>query len=271
MKKLLIILLCVFSGTTFALVQSVKHYKFKSEHKFDVSIPIQKDVFEKKLASGAPSWCLEQIHSDLSAYEKTGITKEMLNQLFRGELINELSLARFTIVNGHLSFAIGEKLLESRQFRHILAAIKKIHELDPLPDIDFIISLEDCINEEKGCPLFVFAKTKEAKSLVLIPDFKALTGYSTLRKTMQTGSEKFPWEKKKQRAFWRGSTTGGWLTTNTWEEIARCKLALISASHPKEIDAKITNIAQCDPEIPTLIKGKGLVARPTSQLTSSPS
>jgi hypothetical protein len=196
--------LYVFSGTTFVLLQSVNHYKFKSEHKFDVSIPIQKDVFQKKLASGAPSWHLEQIHSDLSAYEKTGITKEMLNQLFRGELINELSLARFTVVNGHLCFAIGEKLLESRQFRHILAAIKKMHEISPIPDIDFIISLEDCINEEKGCPLFVFAKTKRGK----IPDFKALTGYSTLRKTMQTGSEKFPWEKKKQRAFWRRSTKG---------------------------------------------------------------
>ena len=67
MKKLLIVLLCVFSGTTFVLVQSVKHYKFKSDHKFDVTIPIQKDIFTKKLAKGPPSWCLEQIHSDLSA------------------------------------------------------------------------------------------------------------------------------------------------------------------------------------------------------------
>ena len=49
MKKLLIILLCVFSGTTFVLLQSVNHYKFKSEHKFDVSIPIQKDVLKKNL------------------------------------------------------------------------------------------------------------------------------------------------------------------------------------------------------------------------------
>ena len=116
MKKLLLILLCVFSGTTFVLLQSVNHYKFKSEHKFDVSIPIQKDVFEKKLASGAPSWCLEQIHSDLSAYEKTGITKEMLDQLFRGKLINELSLARFTIVNGHLPLPLGKSYLNHANF-----------------------------------------------------------------------------------------------------------------------------------------------------------
>jgi hypothetical protein len=266
MKKYLVIVTTFFLLVAALLTHAALHYRHKCKHRFDVAIPIQKELFKEKMAQGPADWMMQQIKADLSSYEKTGITKSMLDQLFRGQQIQTLSLVRFTIVDGHISFSIDEKLLDSRHFRHILGAIQKLSELTPLPNVDFIISLQDCINEEKWGPLFTFAKRKEAQSIILIPDFKALTGYPGLRHDMELGSLKFPWEKKIPQLFWRGATTGGWLTATTWEQIARCKLALLSLQHPQKINAKISGIVQSDPDVPPLIKAKGLLGRTVDQI-----
>jgi hypothetical protein len=95
------------------------------------------------------------------------------------------------INNRQLSFSISKKNLEHRQFRHLLAVIEKLNEWVVLPDVDFIISLEDGFTEDLGVPIFVYAKSNAASSLVLMPDFKALTGYAKLRQEMEKGGQKW--------------------------------------------------------------------------------
>lgn len=242
---------------------TARHYREKSKNQFQVKVPVNATLFLEKLTKEPPDWMLAQIRSDLSAYEK--ISKEELDQFFQGERIEKLKLIRFTIKDRQISVSLAEKNLQHKQFIHLLAAFKKINELVILPDVDFIISLEDGFYEDLGVPLFVYAKSQAARSLVLIPDFKALTGYSTLRKEIEKGNQKWSWESKKVKAFWRGSTTGGWLTTQNWDKLARVKLALLASAYPEKLDACITGVVQCDPEIPELIKSKGLLSKRTTQ------
>lgn len=265
MKKFLIALCSILTISIVALGYTALHYKEKHERRAHVNIPINKALFEEKLSRKAPDWMMQQIHADLSSYEETGISSDLLDQFFQGSQMDRLNLIRFKIKNRHLSFSLSKKNLEHRQFRHLLAAIEKLNELIDLPDVDFIVSLEDGFNADVGIPLFVYAKSKEAASLILIPDFKALTGYPRLRQQIEMENEKWPWENKTTKALWRGSTTGGWLSSLNWDQMARVRLALISKNHPEKIDARITGIVQCDPEIPNLIKSKGLTGRVMSQ------
>lgn len=266
MKKNWSIFCCVFFISTLLLTHTGYNHKGKSKYRFYVDIPLDADLFQKKLAQKPPDWMMNQIHSDLHAYEITGISKYSLDQFFQGKQVQDLNLIRFTIKDRCVSFSLSTKNLEHRQFRHILTAIEKLNELVVLPDVDFILSLEDGFTQEVGVPLFVYAKAKTASSLVLMPDFKALTGYPTLRQKITKGNKKWPWEKKTDKAFWRGCTTGGWLTAHNWNQIARVKLALLSHSHPDKIDALLTGVVQCDPEIPPLIQKQGLVGKKVSQL-----
>lgn len=258
MKKLAFVFCALFFATTVILACTAIHYKKKSNHKSVVDIPIQASLFEEKLSKGPPDWMIKQIEADLKAYETSKISKEMLDQFFQGQRIDALNLIRFTIQDRRLSFSLSKKNLDHRQFRHVLAAIEKLNELVVLPNVDFIMSLEDGFGGNLGIPLFVYAKSKEASTLVLMPDFKALTGYPGLRQKIEKGGQKWPWEKKLDKAFWRGSTTGGWLTALNWDQIARVKAALLSKAHPKQIDAQITGVVQCDQGVPELIRAKGL-------------
>jgi len=265
MKKLLFFLCCLSFVVIFSLTHTLSHYKHKSRNPFQVNIPLNVSLFEQKLAKEPPEWMIQQIQSDLNSYEKTKISKDALDLFFQGERIRNLNLIRFTLQNRQISCSLDESHLESRQFRHILAAIKKLNQLTVLPDVDFIVSLEDGFTEELGIPLFVYAKAKTVSSLILMPDFKALTGYPTLRKQIEKGNQKWPWQDKITKAFWRGSTTGGWLTLFNWDQIARVKLAILAQSHPKKVDARITKVVQCDLEIPQLISEKGLLGKMISQ------
>jgi hypothetical protein len=266
MKKVLAILCSALFATSLILGYTVYSYKEKNRTRFQVNIPIDVALFREKLSKAPPDWMTHQIHSDLSAYEKTGISKQLLDRFFQGKQIETLNLIRFQITNRQLSFSLSTKNLEHRQFRHILAALEKLNELVVLPDVDFIVSLEDGFPEEMGIPLFVYAKSNTVSSLVLMPDFKALTGYPDLRIDIEKANQKWAWENKTAKAFWRGATTGGWLTALNWDQIARVKLALLARSHPDKMDARLTGVVQCDREIPALIKAQGLTGGKVSQV-----
>ncbi len=94
---------------------------------------------------------------------------------------------------------------------------------------------------------FVFNKKKTHPSnIVLIPDFHFLDthGYSELKKNVDSAVEKYPWEKKKSSAIWRGSPTGAdykeidIVTTLdssnriTHKDVPRIKFALLAKEIP---------------------------------------
>ncbi len=238
----------------------ILHNQLKHSKKATKTMEIDTKILEQKLAADPPAWMLKQIRKDLSAYSE-GITKQKLDEGFSGKRIEDFSLIRFTIQEEHVTFAHDEKNLYSRSFKELLACIQKLNQLVRLPNTDFIVSLEDGFEGNPGIgPCFVFAKRADVASLILIPDINALVGYNRLRKMIPKGSERHPWEKKIARSFWRGSSTGGYSTLSNWEHLTRAKLVLLSLSHPEEIDARFNSIVQCEPEVPILMKAKGMVS-----------
>lgn len=259
MKYFLVVVCLLFvaaTGTSLYFYNQCKHARREIK-----TIPLNAHLLQKKLSDAPPAWMMKQIRSDLGYYV-SGITKEMLDEAFSGRRIRDFSLVRFTIKEGHISFAHDEKNLYSRHFRELLGCIKKLSEHVSLPDVDFIVSLEDGFGGNPGLgPCFVFAKKADVASLILIPDIKAMVGYGRLRSQIPLANDKFPWDKKVGRSFWRGSTTGGYSTLSTWEHLARAKLVLLSLNHPDKIDARFTGVVQCDREVPLLMKAKGMLSK----------
>ena len=60
-------------------------------------------------------------------------------------------------------------------------------------------------------------------------------------------------------------TTGGY-NSSQWNQIARVKLAILSHQYPHALDAHLTAVVQCEPEIPALIQTKGLMGRWVDQV-----
>ncbi len=263
MKFLTYLFLFLFAAAT---VTSVIFYnQVKHATRQIKTMQIDPAVLEKKLNSEPPAWMLKQIQSDLNAYS-SGITKQMIDEAFSGGRIETFSLVRFTIKNGHIAFAHDEKNLYTRHFKELLACMKRLSEQVQLPDADFLVSLEDGFEGNPGIgPCFVFAKRADVSSLILMPDIKALVGYGKLRKMIPKANEQYPWEKKVAKTFWRGSTTGGYSTLSAWEHLPRAKLVLLSLANPDCIDARFHQVVQCDPEVPLLMKAKGMIAKGVSK------
>jgi hypothetical protein len=258
------IALFIFFVLSFAaatiLAASLQHAKKTAK-----PIIVDREILNRKISLAPPEWMLERIKTDLSRFSEQGISHQMIDKLFQGERIGKYSLIRFTIKNSRLSFSLEEKQLDSRHFRHLLAAIKKLNELVKLPDVDFVVSLEDGFDSNpEGFPIspcFVFAKSERSGNFVLMPDFKALGGYGKLRQQILDANPKFPWERKTAQAFWRGSTTSGFFDKDNWDRFCRGKLVLSSLASPKEIDARFTSVVQCTPDVPSLMKAKGMVSK----------
>lgn len=228
-------------------------------------IVIDRQLLDQKISAAPPAWMLERIQRDLAPFSEQGISRQRLDDLFQGERIGKYSLIRFAIKNRRLSFSLEEKQLDSRHFRHLLAALKKLNELVALPDVDFVLSLEDGFDcNPEGFPIspcFVFAKSERVGNFVLMPDFKALNGYGKLRQQILAANAQFPWKDKTAQAFWRGSTTSGFFEKDNWDRFCRGKLVLTSLRFPKEIDARFTGVVQCTPDVPGLMKAKGMVSK----------
>jgi hypothetical protein len=262
MKKLVFLLSFLFAAAVVSVF--VLYNQLKIAKKDIHTIAIDPVILEKKLAQEPPKWMIEQIEKDLAPFQ-SGITREMLDHAFRGKKVDRFSLIRFTIQNGHISFSLDERNLSTRHFLQLLSCIQKLNEHIKLPDVDFVVSLDDGLCEDVGLgPCFTFAKDQSLDG-VLIPDIKALAGNTILRQTISEANEKFKWEQKEEKCFWRGASTGGFSTAATWHKLARSQLVLLSLAHPEMIDARFHKVIQCEPNIPAILEAKGMVGSSVSR------
>ncbi|OWR43246.1 O-glucosyltransferase rumi [Danaus plexippus plexippus] len=116
-----------------------------------------------------------------------------------------------------------------------------------LPDMDLVINTRDWpqFNKDWGhkkAPVFSFSKTRSYYD-IMYPTWSFWEGGPAIalyptgigrwdkhRTSISTAAEKWPWNKKEEKAFFRGSRTS--------EE--RDALILLSRSHPELVDAKYT-------------------------------
>lgn len=247
------------------LAITLRHYT-----KEEPPIGIDQKRFQEKLKQDPPDWMMKQIHKDLSLFADQGITRKIIDETFCGKRIEKYSLVRFTITDGYLIVSANEKFLDKRHFRHMLNSIKTLNQITQLPNVDFIVSLMDGYDvnppEFPRSPCFVFAKSTEVQNFVLMPDFKALWGYGNLREQILMGNKKIPWIEKTPKAYWRGSTTGGFFSGNNWCLFGRGKLVDLSLQHPQKLDARFTSVVQCTPDVHGLMQAAGLLSKRVNKI-----
>jgi hypothetical protein len=219
------------------------------------------EVFLDRAKGVAPLWMEEQIKKDLEPY-KSGITKEIIDTIMTTFDIQQELLVRFKVINNQLFY---DHRLEGQTIDRFLCYFTVLAffiETTGLPDLDFVITLHDKSNDGVNWPIMAYGRNDRVSKTILIPDFIALGGYDNLlggRKVSDHFWQAYPWEWKEKKAFWRGSTTGGWFTKDNWFTYPRTQLALFSLQRPDLLDAKITTVCQDDGFVKPILLAHGLI------------
>lgn len=208
-------------------------------------------VFDKKVffakQKNSSHWFDNQINEDFKDFTN-GYSIEDINNLYRTIQKNlpkeKTNFIHYRIVNNKLYryFPNDQKpALKGPAFER---AVKTLTQVVKLPDLDFIYSDHDgtpldflpkdfyFTNTKNQAPLLNRAKIKEAKYIVLIPDYNQISSdWVRDSKMILDLVKSIPWENKKNTAFWRGT-----LHTNE-----RLLIAYLSKKNPEFIDAGLTD------------------------------
>jgi hypothetical protein len=195
---------------------------------------LDQKAYEALLRKPTPTWMVERIQKDLAPFEWE------LSQKNLDEIHSRLCCIRIKVKERHLTISgpkAGKNPVTEKEYSNY---VHKLHEAYPLPDVDFLICLHDTIeNPMEHLPVGILSKNQQAHCL-LIPDWFALNGYGKDKKRVEEGNKKYPWEKKKEILFFRGSDTGCG-NSRPWLEYPRPKLVSLSLQRPDLIDARFVN------------------------------
>ncbi len=126
---------------------------------------------------------------------------------------------------------------EKNALEGFLIALCKLHEVLPLPNLNFILSLtphsnRPVLRKALTVPLMAFSKEEHHPKIVLIPK---LTDPDREEKLLSIA--KLSWEDKNPLAIWRGSPSDGTYGHYDWDFRFRTRLALLSKRYPDLLDA----------------------------------
>lgn len=224
-------------------------------------------AFLKAFRKGAPSWMEAQISRDLSPFQ-AGIPTSLVDNtlaIFNPQIY---LLVRYKVVDGHLSCShnldSSSPVIQERVNAY-LQALNYLNDTLGLPNLDFVVTMHDHWGPpiSNQTPLFAYGRDDRSTKPILIPDFIALEGYKPKElggyKVSDEVWQQTPWDSKIKKAFWRGSTTGGYFTKQNWSTFPRTQLALFSLKRPDLLDAKITFVCQAEAGVEQIIASQKLM------------
>lgn len=198
-----------------------------------------------------PDWMEQTIYEDIHAVSNL---PTVAPENFSNLLICRIKKSRF-----YFKHCFNQSL--HRRLLILKKALKTLERSFVLPDVEFAIHYDDStynIPTNLSMPILTFAKRSDCYGPIRIPDFEMLSGYNALTAQVYEFSNKYPWEKKINMAFWRGSTTGGYFDLNSYQSMPRFQLCIESLKYPSKIDAKFTGFVQCSQEIINLLQKQNL-------------
>lgn len=188
------------------------------------------------------SWVQKSIQKDFSKYEGSCFNPNridsFLHQVDTSQQIYWVQIKKNEIFF-HPTYSDRTDLRE----QVLAVALARLSDSIGLPDVVFCGSWHDSYAGNKEVPILAFAK-RQGDSSILIPDFEALSGYSSLKKRVEGANRSLPWSKKKASCIWRGSTTGGVFNMQNWKIFPRSRVVLEARRYPHLIDAKFTAVVQ---------------------------
>lgn len=195
--------------------------------------------FPKQMSvENIPEWMDRQVENSLEYYIKTGISRSKITEFY--ETCEDSWILKYTIQDNQVY--MEKKVSNNVRIDRYYDALTFLCKLVGLPNITLLICLHDSTNKEYEVPIFIMAKDKHLKSLILLPDFEALGACYQVLKRKDITNYRIPWERKKPILFWRGNSTQGTdlITAENYQLLARFILCDLSENHPNLIDAKFT-------------------------------
>lgn len=193
------------------------------------------DQFSHKYTSGISPLEIENLWAD--------IIKENISRI-----------ARFQIVNQKL-YASTTHNISNYRFKTLIDYYNKIINNYKIADVDFIFYLGDVPSftenlKERMLNIsgFIFSKdinSHEEKNMFLFPDIYMIENqWQNIIFKIEEANNIYPWNKKKNKLFWRGSTTGRLYNLNNIDKLPRLNLVIQSKLYPELINASFSSYAQ---------------------------
>ncbi|MEK6734137.1 MAG: glycosyl transferase family 90 [Pseudomonadota bacterium] len=172
------------------------------------------------------------------------------------EIRKKQHLARFQIINQKL---YAETMDISRiYFLKLLEYLDNFVKRYKINDVDFIVYARDEITPNNNIeeellriPAFMMSKNLKAsyeQDKLLMPDAHIIKKHwGIVSNEIKKENTLSPWDKKINKIFWRGASTGGaaehMYNISNFDKFARLKLVFLSKLYPDLIDAKMNRFA----------------------------
>ena len=133
---------------------------------------------------------------------------------------------------------------------------RALSEFD-LPNVEFVLNCADMPVAERGTlgPLPVLSYDVNHLDFhdIATPCWSVLSGhYNQINDENQNAT--LTWKQKKDVAFFRGSTTGGFYTKENWQEMPRTRIVSACRAEGSHCDAMFTGFPQCEAETAQIIE-----------------
>lgn len=221
------------------------------------------------LKDSLPTWITSLVNNELASFEKQTQKKfeekkyDFLSQSCFWDL-----MIKYQVFKGKLKSFVPLKLRFNSRYLFMAKLIHQLHKHKPFPDGFFYLNLADgCngfqIDAENHMPILSFAKRKKSSS-ILIPDFETLRDHKQILEEINEGKKIFPWKKKSNKGFFRGSTTGGHYTLANYTSFVRSKAVLFSLHNPQLLDARFTRFVQTTKDVEKKMRKEGFSGKFTT-------
>lgn len=189
------------------------------------------------------AWMDKAIDEEFARYEKSGISKEMLETTW-SVCQSDPSFQRYQVIDSKVYGPSG----------NIKTLLEKLVEMYAVPDIDFIYYNQDVLRDwffynrglKDSAPVFAGAKDRSFDRVILFFDRTCdLTTFFSNELVQQLDNanrDKWPWQTKTEKLFWRGPAIDGCYCLHNWILFPRGRIVYFSKHrHPQLIDASLTS------------------------------
>jgi len=161
MKKLILFGLILSSTFYISWFFINKHNKYLDRETFVKEI--NKKKFKNKIKNTIPTWMIEQIEEDFEPFISNGITSKSVEKTFKKirKTFPCREIIRYRIINNELFRYFNNNEIIPLKDSSLEKAIKTILYLEPIKDLDIIISHQDGIPIPGQIENFYITKKKE--------------------------------------------------------------------------------------------------------------
>lgn len=215
----------------------------------------------KSIPSASP-WMQKQIQTDLAFFQERSISKKKIALMATSPEFERHLFVKYSIRKNKIEMT--QNFTQKIKTASIIEkSLKELSKSYTLPDIDFLVTMHDVLQEEFDAPVFSMAKNRNNQSQILIPDYAALRGRYQVLENRDITSFYIPWDGKIPQLFWRGTTSQHPLPGTKPASLddpscfTRVKLCSLSLDYPQSIDAKFTKFTQGTENLTSLNQFKG--------------